>query len=151
VTIGQMAWLDVVPERRAGMALLTNGGDAPALATRVRDAVLREVAGIGLPPLPDVDESLPIEAARYLGVYERAGARIEIVANGAGIGARIRAIWFSMAPDPPALALRPIGGDRFRLSFPNAATDTIVGFADAAAPGGARFVEMQGRAHPRVA
>jgi CubicO group peptidase (beta-lactamase class C family) len=151
VTIGQMAWLDVVPERRAGMALLTNGGDAPALATRVRDAVLREVAGVGLPPLPDVDESLPIEAARYLGVYERAGARIEIVANGTGIGARIRAIWFSMAPDPPPLALRPIGGDRFRLSFPNAATDALVGFADAAAPGGARFVEMQGRAHPRVA
>ena len=151
VTIGQMAWLDVVPERRAGMALLTNGGDAPALANRVRDAVLREVAGVGLPPLPAVDDTLPIEAARYLGVYERAGARIEIVATSAGIGARIRAIWFSMAPDPPTLALRPIGGDRFRLSFPNAATDTIVGFADAAAPAGARFLEMQGRAHPRVA
>jgi hypothetical protein len=63
VTIGQMAWLDVVPERRAGMALLTNGGDAPALATRVRDAVLREVAGVGLPPLPAVDDALRIESA----------------------------------------------------------------------------------------
>ena len=34
--------------------------------------------------------------------------------------------------------------------LPGSADDAIVGFAEAAAPGGARFVEMQGRAHPRI-
>ncbi len=150
VTIGQMAWLDVVPERRAGLALLTNGGDATTLARHVRNEVMSEVAGVGLPPLPAIDASVPVDAARYLGIYQRAGARVEVVAMENGLGVRIRAIWHSMAPDPPTFALRPIGGDRFRLSLPNARTDTIVGFAGAAAPGGARFLEVQGRAHPRV-
>jgi CubicO group peptidase (beta-lactamase class C family) len=150
VTIGQMAWLDLVPERRAGLALLTNGGDATTLARRVRDEVMSEVAGVGLPPLPAIDPSVRVDGARYLGVYQRAGARVEVVAIEEGLGVRIRAIWFSMAPDPPTFVLRPTGGDRFRVALPGAATDAIVGFAEASAPGGARFLEMQGRAHPRV-
>lgn len=150
VTIGQRAWLDVLPESRVALALLTNGGDANALASRLRTALLCEVAGFTLPPLPAIDETSPVEAARHLGVYERSGARIEVIPCGAGIGVRIRAIWFSMAPDPAILPLRPIGGDRFRVTLPDSADDTIVGFADADAPGGARFLEIQGRAHPRV-
>ena len=150
VTIGQRAWLDVVPDRRVGVALLTNGGDANALASRVRTALLREVAGFGLPPLPAIDAALRVDASRYLGVYERAGARIEVVPCGTGIGARIRAIWFSMAPDPPPLPLRATGRDRFRATLPGSVDDVTVGFAEAGARGGARFVEMQGRAHPRV-
>jgi CubicO group peptidase (beta-lactamase class C family) len=151
VTIGQRAWLDVLPERRVALALLTNGGDANALASRLRSALLRELADFGLPPLPAIDDSVPIDATRYLGVYDRAGARIEVAPCGTGIGVRIRAIWYSMAPDPPLLPLHPVGDDRFRVTFPNAADDALVGFAGAAAPGGARFVELQGRAHPRVA
>ncbi len=150
-TIGQNAWLDVVPERRAGLALFTNGGDATTLARLVRDEVMREVACVGLPPLPAIDPSARVDGMRYLGVYQRAGARIEVVALEGGLGVRIRAIWFSMAPDPPTLVLRPIGGDRFRVALPGGATDAIVGFADASARGCARFLEMQGRAHPRVA
>ncbi len=150
VTIGQMAWLDVVPERRAALALLTNGGDATTLARRVRDEVMRAVADVGLPPLPAIDASIRVDGARYLGVYERSGARIEVVSTPNGVGVRIRAIWFSMAPDPPTFALHAIGGDRFRVSLPGAATDAIVGFAEASTPGGARFLEMQGRAHPRA-
>jgi hypothetical protein len=150
VTIGQRAWLDVRPEPRFALALLTNGGDGNALAARVRAALLREFAAFGLPQLPAIDDAIPVMAGRHLGVYERSGARIEVVPCGDGIGVRIRAIWFSMAPDPALLPLRPIGGDRFRVSLPNAADDAIVGFADASAPGGARFIEMQGRAHPRV-
>jgi CubicO group peptidase (beta-lactamase class C family) len=151
VTIGQRAWLDVLPDRRVALALLTNGGDANALASRVRSALLREVGDFGLPPLPAIDGASPVEPDRFLGVYDRAGARIEVAPCGTGIGVRIRAIWHSMAPDPPLLPLRPVGGDRFRVTLPNAADDVLVGFADAGAAGGARFVEMQGRAHPRVA
>ena len=150
VTIGQRAWLDVLPERRVALALLTNGGDANALAARLRTALLRELAGFGLPPLRPIDAALPIDPRRYLGVYARSGARIEVVPSDTGIAVRVRAIWFSMAPDPPALPLHAIGGDRFRVTLPGCADDTIVGFADAAARGGARFLEMQGRAHPRV-
>lgn len=151
VTIGQRAWLDVLPERRVALALLTNGGDANALASRLRSALLREVGDFGLPPLPAIDDAVPVDAARYLGVYDRSGAHLEVAPCGAGLGVRIRAIWYSMAPDPPLLPLRPVGGDRFRVTFPNAADDALVGFAEADAPGGARFVELQGRAHPRVA
>ena len=150
MTIGQRAWLDVVPEHRVAIALLTNGGDANALAARLRTPLLRELAGFGLPSMPPVDAALPIDPLRYLGVYARSGARIEVVASDGGIAVRIRAIWFSMAPDPPALPLRAIGGDRFRVTLPGCADDTVVGFADAGARGGARFLEMQGRAHPRV-
>ncbi|WAX55747.1 beta-lactamase family protein [Jatrophihabitans cynanchi] len=69
-TIGQSAFLRVVPEQNIAVALLTNGGDTFAVYTEIFGHVLRELAGIAMPALPTPPaEQLPFDAARFLGTY----------------------------------------------------------------------------------
>jgi CubicO group peptidase (beta-lactamase class C family) len=69
-TIGQSAFLRVVPEQDVAIALLTNGGNPVAVYTEIFGELLRELAGIELParPAPPA-EPIPFDAARYLGTY----------------------------------------------------------------------------------
>jgi CubicO group peptidase (beta-lactamase class C family) len=69
-TIGQSAFLRIVPERDVAVALLTNGGKASRLYQDVVGHVLAELAGVELPPLrvPPTDPPR-IDASRYVGTY----------------------------------------------------------------------------------
>ncbi|MGI5229386.1 serine hydrolase domain-containing protein [Actinoallomurus sp. CA-142502] len=69
-TIGQAAFLRMVPEAGLAVALLTNGGDAVSLHRDVVGHVLGELAGVGLPALPvPPAEPRRIDAERYVGTY----------------------------------------------------------------------------------
>lgn len=69
-TIGQGAFLRMVPESGVAVALLTNGGDVIPLYRDVVGQVLNELAAVGLPalPVPPADPKR-IDAARYAGTY----------------------------------------------------------------------------------
>jgi CubicO group peptidase (beta-lactamase class C family) len=69
-TIGQSAFLRLVPGRDVAIALLTNGGDAIAVYRHVYGHLLRELAGVELPEMPEPPaEPTRIDASRYLGTY----------------------------------------------------------------------------------
>lgn len=69
-TIGQSAFLRVVPELGVAVALLTNGGDPVRTYREVLGHVLRELAGVELPSLPTPPQNPPrIDASRYVGTY----------------------------------------------------------------------------------
>lgn len=69
-TIGQSAFLRVVPELGVAVALLTNGGDPVRTFGEVVGHVLRELAGVELPSLPTPPQNpQPIDASRYVGTY----------------------------------------------------------------------------------
>ena len=69
-TIGQSAFLRVVPEAGVAVALLTNGGDPVRTYREVVGHVLRELAGVELPALPTPPENAqPVDASRYVGTY----------------------------------------------------------------------------------
>ena len=69
-TIGQSAFLRIVPEAGVAVALLTNGGDTMALYADLVGRILRELAGTELPALPTPPaEPAPVDADRYLGTY----------------------------------------------------------------------------------
>jgi hypothetical protein len=69
-TIGQAAFLRVVPDRDVAIALLTNGGDAIAVYTEVYSRLLRELADIELPARPTPPaQPQHIDATRYVGTY----------------------------------------------------------------------------------
>jgi len=69
-TIGQSAFLRLVPGRDVAIALLTNGGDGIGLYARVYRHLLRELAGVELPPMPvPPAEPARVDAGRYLGTY----------------------------------------------------------------------------------
>ncbi|WP_327673596.1 MULTISPECIES: serine hydrolase domain-containing protein [unclassified Streptomyces] len=69
-TIGQYAFLRVVPEAGVAVAVLTNGGDAAALFQDVGGHLLGELADARLPALPRVPEQpTPVDAHRATGTY----------------------------------------------------------------------------------
>ncbi|MFF6995888.1 serine hydrolase domain-containing protein [Streptomyces sp. NPDC008313] len=69
-TIGQASFLRLVPEHGLAVTLLTNGGDPVGLYREVVGHVLRELAGVDLPPLPAPPaDPRPVDAGRYTGAY----------------------------------------------------------------------------------
>jgi len=69
-TIGQAAFLRMVPEAGLAVALLTNGGDSFSLYRDVVGHVLEALGGVHPPemPVPPADPE-PVEASRYVGTY----------------------------------------------------------------------------------
>ncbi|MFC9625690.1 serine hydrolase domain-containing protein [Streptomyces sp. NPDC056930] len=69
-TLGQSAFLRVVPDRDIAVALLTNGGNSHPLYVELVGRVLRELAGVEMPALPVPDANAPrVETARFVGEY----------------------------------------------------------------------------------
>ncbi|TCM40993.1 serine hydrolase [Kribbella sp. VKM Ac-2568] len=70
-TIGQGAFLRVVPEYGLAVTLLTNGGTMIGLYQQVVGHVLRELIGLELPPLPTppADRAPLDDVTRYVGTY----------------------------------------------------------------------------------
>ncbi|HET9143162.1 serine hydrolase domain-containing protein [Actinophytocola sp.] len=69
-TIGQAAFLRMVPDAGLAVALLTNGGNAVSLYRDVVGHVLGELTGLALPPLPaPPPDPRRIDAGRYVGTY----------------------------------------------------------------------------------
>jgi CubicO group peptidase (beta-lactamase class C family) len=69
-TIGQSAFLRLVPEHDLAVAVLTNGGPAKLLHRAVTGQVLRELAGVDLPAPPVAPATpTPPDPARYVGTY----------------------------------------------------------------------------------
>ncbi|HEU5474731.1 MAG TPA: serine hydrolase domain-containing protein [Actinophytocola sp.] len=69
-TIGQSAFLRMVPDAGLAVALVANGGDAVSLYRDVAGHVLGELTGVALPPLPvPPPDPRRIDAERYVGTY----------------------------------------------------------------------------------
>ncbi|MFI5953966.1 serine hydrolase domain-containing protein [Cryptosporangium sp. NPDC051539] len=69
-TVGQAAFLRMVPGARVAVVLLTNGGDAMSLYKDVVGRVLGRLAGVELPAAPTPPaEPGQIDAERFLGTY----------------------------------------------------------------------------------
>ncbi|MDP9795837.1 CubicO group peptidase (beta-lactamase class C family) [Catenuloplanes nepalensis] len=84
-TIGQAAFLRVVPDRDVAVALLTNGGDAASLYHALLPPLIEELTGITLPPPARVPAPAePFDASRYLGVYSSRVADLTVSQDPAG-------------------------------------------------------------------
>jgi CubicO group peptidase (beta-lactamase class C family) len=92
-TIGQSAFLRMVPGTGVAVALLTNGGDALGLHRALFTHILAELAGITLPDLPAPPaESLRIDATRYTGTYSAQVYDLTVTQDGDG------RIWLEQKP-----------------------------------------------------
>ncbi len=114
-TIGQAAFLRVVPDSGAAMALLTNGGDPYGLFRDLCGELLSEVAGVDLPPEQAPAESPPeVEAAAYVGRYDRAGASLEIVSRDGSLVAiqTVTGLGSEMTPEPVEIRLVALDPER---------------------------------------
>ncbi|HEX4289998.1 MAG TPA: serine hydrolase domain-containing protein, partial [Trebonia sp.] len=92
-TVGQSAFLRIVPGQDVAIALLTNGGNPIAVYFEVFRHLLRELAGIDLPATP-VPPAAPdrVDAARYAGTYANSMGKTEITQDDDG------RVWMTETP-----------------------------------------------------
>jgi len=92
-TIGQNAYLRMVPEAGVAVALLTNGGDNMALYHDIVGHVFAELTDAVLPPLPQVpSDPERVDAGRYVGTYSNEVADLVVTQEEDG------RIWIEQTP-----------------------------------------------------
>lgn len=153
-TIGQSAFLRVVPDAGVAVALLTNGGRPTAVYRELFGALLAELAGVEMPAQP-VPPQPPrhVDPSAFVGVYEREGASIRVVARDGGLVAiqTVTGLGSELTPEPFELPLHLSAGDddRFLTEHPSAPglwlPVRFVTLAD-----GSRVLHIGGRATPRT-
>jgi hypothetical protein len=99
-TVGQAAFLRIVPEAGVAVTLLTNGGNGMSLYRDVVGHVIDELTDAHLPTLPvPAAEPGTIDAGRYVGTYSCDIVDFEVSQDGD------RRIWASSTPKGVAVEL----------------------------------------------
>jgi CubicO group peptidase (beta-lactamase class C family) len=155
-TIGQRAFLRVVPQRRFALCLLTNSPPGAAMARELIPRVAADLLEVDASPLPPrASGAAALDPERLRGSYERLHQRVDVivdpetqtlVANTEPSGV-LRALGI----EPMRLELRPLdpGAGTFVTRDPRTDVDEVVVFAwsgDADASG----IYVDGRLHRRL-
>ena len=154
-TIGQSAFLRVVPEAGVAVALLTNGGHPIALFRELCGPLLAEAAGVELPAeVVPLAEQPNVDPARYVGTYARAGASIEVVVRDGGFVAvqTVTGLGSELTPEPFELTLLVLDPDEgFFLTQNPLAPGVWLPVRFVTLSDGSRCLHIAGRATPKVA
>ena len=105
-TVGQYAFLRVVPDADLAVALLTNGGDAGGLYDEVFSVLLNSLARVQVVDAPPVNENLRPDPARYVGQYSNIAGTTHITEQRGRL---------YLSVEPSAMAAAAIG--KSRLDF----------------------------------
>jgi CubicO group peptidase (beta-lactamase class C family) len=118
-TIGQDAYLRIVPAAGVAVALVTNGGTPGPLFVDVVGHVLESLAGVPLPaePVPSAERP-PVDASRYVGTYANATATVVVSQQDDG------AVWMEIIPTS-ALA-DELGEQPERWELVSFSNDTLI-------------------------
>lgn len=77
-TVGQFAQLIISSDKKIGIAVLANGGDFGSFVRELLGDLLKSVARVTLPPLPQGVEDVKLKPDELVGVYENVANKIEI-------------------------------------------------------------------------
>ncbi|MEI5676297.1 MULTISPECIES: serine hydrolase [unclassified Nocardioides] len=149
-TIGQAAFLRVLPEAGLAVALLTNGGHTRDLYEDLYRELFAELADVEIPaafapPAAPVD----VDVTPYVGTYARASVRMEVLAEGPTLRTTLLGPIAEMVPDPvEEHPLVPVGPGLFAVRPEGVETWAPVTFYDL--PTGERYLHFGVRATPRV-
>ncbi|GII75252.1 serine hydrolase [Sphaerisporangium rufum] len=151
-TLGQSAFLRVLPEQGLAVALLTNGGHARDLYQDLYREIFAEVAGVTMPPpFAPPAEPVPADVTPYTGGYERAGVRMEVEDGPAGplLRTTVTGPIAAAIPDPvDEYPLVAAGPGVFAVRPPGTETWMPVTFYEL--PAGERYLHFGVRATPKV-
>jgi dipeptidyl aminopeptidase/acylaminoacyl peptidase/CubicO group peptidase (beta-lactamase class C family) len=154
-TIGQAAFLRVLPEAGLAVTMLTNNDGSRDLYEELYREIFAELAGVEMPrpltpPQPPIDD--PAGAvAPYVGRYERAGVIMDVLVGDDGpmLRTEVTGPLAEMVSDPvDEHALVPYGPALFLTKPPEAETWFPVTFYEL--PTGERYLHFGARATPRV-
>jgi hypothetical protein len=151
-TLGQAAFLRVLPDEGLAVTLLTNGGNTRDLYEDVYREIFSELAGVEMPhPLTPPSEPVQVNVGPRLGTYERAGARLEVLGPGDGpvlrttVTGPIAELISEPTHEYPMVA---VAEDLFVVRDPDARTWTAMTFYDL--PTGESYLHFGARATPRT-
>jgi CubicO group peptidase (beta-lactamase class C family) len=155
-TIGQRAFLRVVPERRFALCVLTNSPPGAALARELIPRVAAELLDVDASPVvAPASASPPLDAERLSGNYERLHQRVDVTvdASTASLVASTEpsGVLSTLGIEPMRLEVRPLDPEAgtFLTLDPRSGVDDVVVFAwsgESAASG----IYIDGRLHRRV-
>jgi dipeptidyl aminopeptidase/acylaminoacyl peptidase len=151
-TLGQTAYLRVLPEHDLALVLLTNGGFGDDLSELLMRDLVRELAGVEAPPpLAPPPEPPEVDIGQYEGTYERTGVRLEIIRGEHGLRLRITRRYGLPGLDhpPEEHELVPVEEGVFAIRPPGAETWQPVTFYRLA--DGSRYLHFGLRATPKAA
>ena len=153
-TIGQNAYLRVVPDAGIAIALLTNGGSGGDLYQHLYRSLLADLAGLDMPARPaPPDPPVTADLDAHTGVYERSAARIEMTVEDGALTATVTSTGPLAAIMPTTvqtLTLIPVDpAEHLFVTRPEGA-DTWVPVVFFTLPDGSRYVHFGARATPLV-
>lgn len=151
-TIGQSAFLRVLPDEGLAVTLLTNGGSAGDLYEDLYREIFAELADVDMPrPLSPPAEPVRVDASRHAGTYERASARLEVLVGDDGPVLRATATGplAELEPDPvKEYPMVPVEQDLYVIRDPSSKTWTPVLFYELRT--GEKYLHFGVRATPKV-
>jgi dipeptidyl aminopeptidase/acylaminoacyl peptidase/CubicO group peptidase (beta-lactamase class C family) len=151
-TLGQAAFLRVLPDEGLAVTLLTNGGNTRDLYEDLYREIFQELAGLEMPrPLTPPGEPVQVDAGPRLGTYERAGARLEVLAGADGpvLRTTVTGPLAALVSEPThEYPMVPVAEDLFVVRDPDARTWTPMTFYDL--PTGESYLHFGVRATPKT-
>jgi len=131
-TIGQLSFLECIPQEGVVVALLTNSVTGGGLWRDLGRWLFEELAGVTMSGVPKAANPPPaLDLDRYAGTYERLGVRYRVQAQPPGLAMHVEvsgelADLEQRRPTQPPIILRPIDSERFVARIDG--TDSVVAF-----------------------
>ncbi len=151
-TIGQSAYLRVLPDAGLAVTLLTNGGAAHSLYEDLYREIFAELAGIEMPrPIEPPAEPVTVDVTPHLGSYQRASVLMEVFsgAEGAVLRTTVTGPLAEMIPEPTKeYPMVPVAENLFVIREPGLRMWVPVTFYEL--PTGERYLHFGVRATPKV-
>jgi CubicO group peptidase (beta-lactamase class C family)/dienelactone hydrolase len=151
-TLGQAAFLRVLPEQGLAVTLLTNGGNTRDLYEDLHREIFAELAGIEMQrPFTPPDEPVEVDVAPYLGRYERAGVTLDVLERDGGAVLRTEVTGPLAALVPETVheyPMTPAGEGLFGVRDPSAQSWAPITFYEV--PGAGPYMHFGVRATPKV-
>jgi len=157
-TIGQAAFLRLLPSEGLAVTMLANGGNTRDLYEDLYREIFAELADLAMPfPLVPPTEPVSVDITQHVGSYERASVRLDVFVgtgpDGGDEGPMLRTtITGSLAelvPEPTQeYPMVPVRENLFLVREPHAQTWAPVTFYSL--PTGERYLHFGVRATPKV-
>jgi len=151
-TIGQSAFLRLLPDQGLAVTLLTNGGSADDLYEDLYREIFAELTDVDMPrPLAPPAVPVHVDAHQHAGTYERAGARLEVRvgADGPVLQTTVTGPLAELSPEPTKeYAMVSVEPNLFVVKDPQSQTWTPVLFYWLRT--GEKYLHFGVRATPKV-
>ncbi len=122
-TIGQLSFLEVMPDDGLAVVLLTNAPSGARLWRDLGQYVFQALAGVEMPgPVRPTGEAPRLPLNLYAGAYERLSQRVEIRHDDAGVADELQATLIPTGPlaafdeEAERIRLRPLDREHFYYS-----------------------------------